>query len=542
GSGGKGGTVAGGGIYVSWGSAQILRCTIDGCLIRGGRGADGSNGASGSDDDMRYISWGGTGGYGGGAYGGGICIDQWARGVLIEDSTITNCRAVGGVGGNGGNGGNRADGGDAGAPGPAFGGGIYVAQGADVSIEGTSMEGCEAVGGLGGDGGERDGAAWPGFGGGTPYDPLQGDPTQYTAKGGGLYYEDYSTATIRDCTFSGNIVRGSVTGVGELFAGGHREEPQKNYQLPGYGAGMFVGDYSHVTVTNCSFSDNLADLNPNPGDESAPVFLEYFIEGYIGYGGGVCFEGISVANTHVSVDGSYFSGNDSQIGGGLYAAGCDLDVHNSSFVGNKSSLGGGLFVIDSLSDISQCSMMDNVVFDTLLDPELVDPDVYTEATIPGAGGGIYSFNTRALISDCQITHNAVGDSGGGLYLGGHPESIFYYDGMLATSTVRNCLITGNSAGQHGGGVVFDWYAEGQILNSTIADNAVGVLGGYGGGLYVGSEGHASVTDSIIWGNAGLNGSQIALGSSGNVSAMPAALDVVYSAIQDLEGADDIEVV
>ncbi|MCK5174918.1 MAG: hypothetical protein KAR47_16100, partial [Planctomycetes bacterium] len=293
GSGGKGGTVAGGGIYVSWGSAQILRCTIDGCLIRGGRGADGSNGASGSDDDMRYISWGGTGGYGGGAYGGGICIDQWARGVLIEDSTITNCRAVGGVGGNGGNGGNRADGGDAGAPGPAFGGGIYVAQGADVSIEGTSMEGCEAVGGLGGDGGERDGAAWPGFGGGTPYDPLQGDPTQYTAKGGGLYYEDYSTATIRDCTFSGNIVRGSVTGVGELFAGGHREEPQKNYQLPGYGAGMFVGDYSHVTVTNCSFSDNLADLNPNPGDESAPVFLEYFIEGYIGYGGGVCFEGIS---------------------------------------------------------------------------------------------------------------------------------------------------------------------------------------------------------------------------------------------------------
>ncbi|MCK4960670.1 MAG: hypothetical protein KAT00_14760, partial [Planctomycetes bacterium] len=50
GSGGKGGTVAGGGIYVSWGSAQILRCTIDGCLIRGGRGADGSNGASGSDN------------------------------------------------------------------------------------------------------------------------------------------------------------------------------------------------------------------------------------------------------------------------------------------------------------------------------------------------------------------------------------------------------------------------------------------------------------------------------------------------------------
>ena len=114
--------------------------------------------------------------------------------------------------------------------------------------------------------------------------------------------------------------------------------------------------------------------------------------------------------------------------------------------------------------------------------------------VPGSlcfcyGGGIFIGNgSNPLITNCIITGNSVGNWGWG---GG------IFCDYSAQATIRNCLISNNTAlgyegmggGIYGGGLT--------VVNCTIANNSAA---NDGGGVY----GLATITDSIIWANMGIN--------------------------------------
>ncbi|MCK5171996.1 MAG: choice-of-anchor L domain-containing protein, partial [Planctomycetes bacterium] len=427
-------------------------------------------------------------------------------------------------------------GGNGGVPGGAFGAGIYIADWASADVKGTVVENCEVIGGLGGNGGDRAGVVSWSYGGGTDvvfsswdwhWWPLQGDPIQYTGKGGGVYCGFATNVHFTDCMVTGNTVRGSVTGVGEIAGGIVRQEPTKNYQLPGYGAGVYCDDHTHADFDNCYLKNNMIVDNPAPAGESADTLSAYFINEYIGYGGGICLDGLHVANNHTTIKRSQFTGNYGSVGGGIFASGSDIDVQDCNFIDQIANLGGGMFTIDSLSDISRCVITGNAASSAAMGIDTGDPDSQGEGLISGAGGGIYSFTTKTNIADCMISGNTAGDTGGGLYLGGDPERIFPF---WADAKLKNCLVTNNIANRYGGGVSVNWFGQAGIYNSTIADNKVATTTGYGGGLDCAFASYAEVKDSIIWGNLATDGAQIAVQGIDPYVPYASLVDVSYSIV------------
>jgi parallel beta-helix repeat protein len=107
------------------------------------------------------------------------------------------------------------------------------------------------------------------------------------------------------------------------------------------------------------------------------------------------------------------------------------------------------------------------------------------------GGGIYIGNeSNPLITNCIITGNSVGNSGWG---GG----ISCFTDTSAQGTVRNCLIINNTSGSAGGGICTLGSSSFTISNCTIANNSAS---GDGGAVF----GFATIKDSIIWANTGIN--------------------------------------
>ncbi|EMI46059.1 LamG-like jellyroll fold domain-containing protein [Rhodopirellula sp. SWK7] len=98
---------------------------------------------------------------------------------------------------------------------------------------------------------------------------------------------------------------------------------------------------------------------------------------------------------------------------------------------------------------------------------------FTNNAVGNVGGGaIYSRGTTTL-DRTSLIGNTSGNSGGAIHV---------YNG---TTTISNSTISGNTAEFYGGGIYIE--SAGSTLNlvhSTIADNTVLNVNGYGGGLYV----------------------------------------------------------
>ncbi|GAH24037.1 unnamed protein product, partial [marine sediment metagenome] len=108
----------------------------------------------------------------------------------------------------------------------------------------------------------------------------------------------------------------------------------------------------------------------------------------------------------------------------------------------------------------------------------------------------------------NISSNQAEASGGGVYFG----SDIHASGENASSLI-NCLLTNNTAGRDGGGVSNNLSSQLMIANCTIAINRVTGIDfptKYGGGLYCFDESNTDIIDSILWGNTGEFGSQIAI--------------------------------
>jgi hypothetical protein len=489
--------------------------TIRGFNLYGGDGFDGN-------PDQGY--WDGV--PGGSVFGSAILC--WVNASpTIKNCVITDCTARGGNGGNGADGddGHR-NGGHGGWPGSAGGAGIACLRDSNPIVINCTFNNCRAYGGNGGDGGNGDDDPWGygGNGGGwyysyEPYTPYEWGPfefyTNYTGRGGAVYADKSSSPTFRNCTFTNNLSDGGTCGIcGQNGPPGSRYEPSINWTIDNFGGAVYLGgsgywnfggywnyfydfnDFSKAGFINCTFSNNVADIDGTPN----------FEDEFVSYGGAVAFD----VDSAPLFEGCTINNSLATIGGAMFWEWADPNIADCNFIQNTAYHGGGVYFAGGTSEILRSNFSEN--------------QAIIEA---GEGGGIYCFEPNLVIADCNIGNNIANGSGGGMYIAGTSKTL----------EVKNCLITSNSAGRDGGGISANWYCEPNITNCTIAGNIVTGAGfetGYGGGLACTYNSFAKVVNSIIWGNlanpADFNstGDQISVGTGFEFDSRPAVVAVSYS--------------
>ncbi len=253
--GGDGGSVHGGGLYLSNSSLTLNTLSVNSNSAVAGSGGTGGLGFGG----------GSNGGAGGSGDGGGISFNNTSAltvNLALNDSTISTNQLLSGAGGNGGNAGPSGTSfivaGSGGNGGSVQGGGIFLSADA-VSVTASSFTNSSlsgniitsANGGTGGDGSSnRSGPAVGTFASGG---------NGGNAEGGALYNDSFNTVTattlnITGATFASNVVTtgfGGNGGTGTSANGG----PGGNGGSGGNaeGGALFEGDNTNLTVINSTF-------------------------------------------------------------------------------------------------------------------------------------------------------------------------------------------------------------------------------------------------------------------------------------------------
>ena len=192
-------------------------------------------------------------------------------------------------------------------------------------------------------------------------------------------------------------------------------------------------------------------------------------------------------------------------GGGLHSGGGTVTVNGGAFTGNAATEGGGLWSNATLTIQPARSVL-----------PLVSENVGRGAAAANGGGGVYAETgavvtiTSATISDNQAT-GAAGSGGG----------ILVADGASVSVTLGS--ITGNQANRAGAGVeVGDDPAT--AAGSSVSFSQVTVDGnqiaaanpGNGGGLHVGGEGSATVSQSTFSNNTATEGAGLWISGPGSL--------------------------
>ncbi len=257
----------------------------------------------------------------------------------------------------------------------------------------------------------------------------------------GIYDYTKATATITDCTITGN----------NSFSG----------------AGVFVK--GTATITGCTISGNSGSN-----------------------GAGISNDGTT------TVKNCTITGNSTGFQGGVYNAG-QLSVYNSTITNNK---GGGLYNKKGTTYLSGCTITGNSGF---IDGGGLNNQYGATLTLSGCtvsgnsaetGGGLYNTGTATLTDSTLSGNTATGSSGGGQG-GGVSNGLLQNKAVL---TITDSTLSGNTAKLGGGGLFNNGTAT--LTDSTLADNfanqAGSLLASDGGG--VDNSGTATLLACTVTGN------------------------------------------
>jgi predicted outer membrane repeat protein len=493
----------GGAIWIDSGAGPVIKnCLIRDNLVHGGFGGNGA-----AADETHNAGRGGWGGWG---YGGAIYCNTNSSPTFINCRIIDN-QAIGGIGGNGGDW--DEQGGSA-----NYGGNWSRAEWWNRRTDGLEWEWVQ------GDLWE----VWLTTLETDPYivgPPYIGDYRWYSGYGGGIFIDKGCNVTFVNCTISGNLAQGGLSGLGgeEPGAGPLRAKPWPlQYEIPSFGGGVYCAADSTVTFTGCTITDNVSseplfdhtilvdgfDLPTEWIQDEYDPLDTYSIDPYLGHGGGVCAEDTA---TVIFTD-CQLSGNKAAVGGGIHGGSANLRVSDCEFISNTAYQGGGLFAEHGPATINNSNFTDNIASSDANEPNAL-----------GQGGAMHFWATDADIIDCNINRNQAEASGGGVYFGGE-----------SAPSLTNCLLTENTAGRDGGGISANIFNQLAIFNCTIAGNIATGIGfeyGYGGGLYCSHNSYTNLIDSILWGNTSTNGPQIAIGTGFEYDPQPSTIVVNYSDVQ-----------
>jgi hypothetical protein len=328
--------------------------------------------------------------------------------------------------------------------------------------------------------------------------------------GGGV--NDYGTATLIDCTISGN----AGNGIANNF---HRATltdctiSDNSESFYGIGGGGGVWSYGTTTLTNCTISGNSA----------------------AGGGGGLANYGGTTTLTNCNVSGNsaqYFGGGViTEAGFGVEYATTKLT--NCIVSGNSAIQGGGLENINGAITLANCAVDNNQALATF--------DFGT-----AEGGGILSNGGSLSISSSTL----AGNTATGVLAANYPSGLIAGYGIgggialgdYGTATVTNTAFLGNLAqgaagasgligGEASGGAIavgeFNTGDDGASLTMSgcllIGNVAQGGAGGSGadggnasgGGIFVAVDSSATLDQTVVSMNLALGGLAGAGGSDGD---------------------------
>jgi len=290
------------------------------------------------------------------------------------------------------------------------------------------------------------------------------DPYGFTY-GGGMF-NDHSSPTVSNCTFTGNTTR--------YFGGGIYNSSSSptvsnctfggNTVTNGSGGGMYNEKSSNPTVTDCTFSGNRAYSGGGMlNDHSSPEVTNCAFSGNTGTGEG---GGMYNDSSNPTVTSCTFSGNTARyFGGGMYNNyNSSPTVSNCTFSGNTARyFGGGIYNSSSSPTVTNCTFSGN--------------------TTSNEGGGMYNYNfSNPTVTNCTFSGN-TGYYGGGMYNRGN-----------SSPTVTNCTFSGNTA-YYGGGMYNRENSSPAVSGCTFSENT-GTADG--GGMYNRENSSPAVTNCIFW--------------------------------------------
>lgn len=323
---------------------------------------------------------------------------------------------------------------------------------------------------------------------------------------------------------------------GFTITNGYAEDPNwpqdPNDDPSGYGGAIYCTG-SSPDINNCIITDSTADsgggaifcdAGSNAQIKDCNISYNYAGAGFYIYG----------------VNSNDYN-NMNQLGGGIYCRNGDPTIINCIIGGLDAfgwpagnwvaGAGGGIACEDSNAVIMDCTISYN---DCWLDDDLViqhGGGIYCEGGSPDingciivknnakwSGGGIAAVNGNVSIKLCTITDNDCWADAGGIYSEGNP------DPNTPNCHIQNCLIA-NNWGYWSGGVGSEYGSFARIESCTIANNVASYSSdpySLVGGLEC-LYGDATVTNSIIWGNTGLQ-----------IAGVTGVDDVTYSDVQRLD--------
>jgi predicted outer membrane repeat protein len=228
--------------------------------------------------------------------------------------------------------------------------------------------------------------------------------------------------TVSGCTFSGN----STDGAGGGMQGGGTSSQAATITgctFTGNSAfwGAGVDDFSFLTVSNCTLSDNIAQGGGGgmriggPTTVSGCTFSHNKALGFTSpFGFHIAGSGgaLDMAWPNNTVRDCTFTGNSAELGGAIY--GGDMTVNGCTFTGNSATEGGGIY---------------NTAFATLD----VRGSAFSGNTANDSGGGIYNLGT-ANVQQCTLSGNTASHDGGGIF-----------NAASGTLAVKDSTVLGNTA-------------------------------------------------------------------------------------------------
>jgi len=312
----------------------------------------------------------------------------------------------------------------------------------------------------------------------------------FDGKGGALAIIE-SDVTVSNCSFENNIAKnGENEGVGDSTAGS-------------YGGAIYISN-GNVVLTGCNFSGNEAQEVEKGSASGGAVFaynpVTLLVENCTfdsniskTWGGAFRVEG-----GNVSVTGSDFSNNSASSNGGAIEFNnvTSIEFSNNTFSTNSANSGGAIHLANG-SDVkmSEC--------------------VFTANEATGVGAGINVDNSDCSVNSSKFIGNDC--TGGTECRGG---GLTFDNG--STGELINSLLVKNHAKSYGGGVYVRDKSELLVFFTTIADNTTDGSSDTGSGIHNNEDSYSQVSSSIIWNNT--PGAQIQNNNSSSAN-------VEYSIIQ-----------
>ncbi|MBU2552519.1 MAG: hypothetical protein KKB20_29170, partial [Proteobacteria bacterium] len=129
--------------------------------------------------------------------------------------------------------------------------------------------------------------------------------------------------------------------------------------------GLFVNTSGSVTLNRVNFRQNTGLYHGGAlkAEDAALTIGDCLFSGNRAAGGSgqdLCGGGLYLANVSgLTIDGSTFSDNEAELGGGLYLSQCTGNMVNSTISGNRADTGGGIYFFSWAFDVSYSTIAKN---------------------------------------------------------------------------------------------------------------------------------------------------------------------------------------